>query len=778
MNKKITVKELRLLSCPECRKSLIDNLKMVNFFKTIEFNEKKKVLFLETINESASIEETNQILDAMTFISKCDKHQQMEEKEITTEFLFDGVDCPNCASKIEKNLNRKKEIFQAKVNFINKTAIITHKENVDILNIVISCFKGIEKDAIVYLKNEEKPKVKNNKILKLIFNIIGLILFIGSIILEKVFNFEYVIYLYLATYLVLGFDVLKDTINRIIHKDIFNENLLMVVASLGALFINEGIESIMVIILYMIGETLKDKAIDNSTKQIKDLIGLQVDEVTLVDGTIKNIKDTKEGEIIIVKVGERIPLDGRIIEGNTDLDTSSITGESLPRFVKEDDQVISGSYNLTSVIKVKVEKEYNDSTSTIVYKLIDEANNKKAKIDEFITKFARIYTPIVMLLAVFIFLLQYFGLSYDLNNSLNNAFVFLVISCPCALVISIPLAYFSGIGKGSKEGILIRGANYLEALVNTKHVVFDKTGTLTVGKFRVTKVNPNNISEEELLKMAAHMEMYSNHPIAISIKESYHQTFDENLITNITEIPGFGLKGLYLNKTLLLGNKKLLEQNNIIFEEEKEIGSIVYLAYDNKYIGDIVISDEIKSSSKKTINLLKQQNCITYMLTGDNRLSAEVVGKELEINQIHSELLPQDKLKIVENIINNKNKKETVVYIGDGLNDAPVLRLSDVGIAMGNIASDATKEAADVVITSGDLEKVNKLLKISKYTRKIIIQNIVLSLGIKIIAMLIVSFNLLGDKSNLGMIIGLLADVGVSILAVLNSIRIIYNKKI
>lgn len=778
MNKKITVKELRLLSCPECRKSLIDNLKMLNFFKTIEFNEKKKVLFLETINESASIEETNQILDAMTFISRCDKHQQMEEKEITTEFLFDGVDCPNCASKIEKNLNRKKEIFQAKVNFINKTVIITHKENVDILNIVISCFKGIEKDAIVYSKNEEKPKVKNNKILKLIFNIIGLILFIGSIILEKVFNFEYVIYLYLATYLVLGFDVLKDTINRIIHKDIFNENLLMVVASLGALFINEGIESIMVIILYMIGETLKDKAIDNSTKQIKDLIGLQVDEVTLVDGTIKNIKDTKEGEIIIVKVGERIPLDGRIIEGNTDLDTSSITGESLPRFVKEDDQVISGSYNLTNVIKVKVEKEYNDSTSTIVYKLIDEANNKKAKIDEFITKFARIYTPIVMLLAVFIFLLQYFGLSYDLNNSLNNAFVFLVISCPCALVISIPLAYFSGIGKGSKEGILIRGANYLEALVNTKHVVFDKTGTLTVGKFRVTKVNPNNISEEELLKIAAHMEMYSNHPIAVSIKESYHQTFDENLIINITEIPGFGLKGLYFNKTLLLGNKKLLEQNNIIFEEEKEIGSIVYLAYDNKYIGNIVISDEIKSSSKKTINLLKQQNCITYMLTGDNKLSAEVVGKELEINQIYSELLPQDKLKIVENIINNKNKKETVVYIGDGLNDAPVLRLSDVGIAMGNIASDATKEAADVVITSGDLEKVNKLLKISKYTRKIIIQNIVLSLGIKIIAMLIVSFNLLGDKSNLGMIIGLLADVGVSILAVINSIRIIYNKKI
>lgn len=778
MNKKITVKELRLLSCPECRKSLIDNLKMLNFFKTIEFNEKKKVLFLETINESAGIEETNQILDAMTFISRCDKHQQMEEKEITTEFLFDGVDCPNCASKIEKNLNRKKEIFQAKVNFINKTVIITHKENVDILNIVISCFKGIEKDAIVYSKNEEKPEVKNNKILKLIFNIIGLILFIGSIILEKVFNFEYVIYLYLATYLVLGFDVLKDTINRIIHKDIFNENLLMVVASLGALFINEGIESIMVIILYMIGETLKDKAIDNSTKQIKDLIGLQVDEVTLVDGTIKNIKDTKEGEIIIVKVGERIPLDGRIIEGNTDLDTSSITGESLPRFVKEDDQVISGSYNLTNVIKVKVEKEYNDSTSTIVYKLIDEANNKKAKIDEFITKFARIYTPIVMLLAVFIFLLQYFGLSYDLNNSLNNAFVFLVISCPCALVISIPLAYFSGIGKGSKEGILIRGANYLEALVNTKHVVFDKTGTLTVGKFRVTKVNPNNISEEELLKIAAHMEMYSNHPIAISIKESYHQTFDENLITNITEIPGFGLKGLYFNKTLLLGNKKLLEQNNIIFEEEKEIGSIVYLAYDNKYIGNIVISDEIKSSSKKTINLLKQQNCITYMLTGDTKSSAEVVGKELEINQIYSELLPQDKLKIVENIINNKNKKETVVYIGDGLNDAPVLRLSDVGIAMGNIASDATKEAADVVITSGDLGKVNKLLKISKYTRKIIIQNIVLSLGIKIIAMLIVSFNLLGDKSNLGMIIGLLADVGVSILAVLNSIRIIYNKKI
>ena len=280
------------------------------------------------------------------------------------------------------------------------------------------------------------------------------------------------------------------------------------------------------------------------------------------------------------------------------------------------------------------------------------------------------------------------------------------------------------------------------------------------------------------MKIAAHIEMYSNHPIAISIKESYHQVFDENLITNITELPGLGLKGLYLDKTLLLGNKKLLEKNNIIFNEEKENGSIVYLAYDNQYIGNIIINDEIKSSSKKTINFLKQRNCITYMLTGDNKSSAEHVGKELNIDYIYSELLPQDKLRIVENIISNKNKNETIVYIGDGLNDAPVLRLSDVGIAMGNIASDATKEAADVVITSGDLEKVNKLLKISKYTRKIIIQNIVLSLGIKIIAMLVVSLNLLGDRSNLGMIIGLLADVGVSIIAVLNSIRIIYNKKI
>lgn len=778
MNKKITIKELKLLSCKECRKLFIDNLKMVNFFKTIEFNEKKKILFLETINEFASIEETNQILEAMTFISKCDKHQEKEEKEMTTEFLFDGVDCPNCASKIEKNLNRRKEIFQAKVNFINKTVTIVHKENIDILNIAISCFKGIEKDSIVYSKDQEKPKVKNNKIFKLIFNIIGLLLFVGSILLEKVFNFEHVFYLYLLTYLVLGFEVLKDTINRIIHKDIFNENLLMVVASLGALLINEGIESIMVIILYMVGETLKDKAIDNSTKQIKDLIGLQVDEVTLVDGTIKNIKDIKIGEVIVVKVGEKIPLDGSVIEGNTDLDTSSITGESLPRFVEENDKVISGSYNLTNVIKVKVEKGYNDSTSTIVYKLIDEANNKKAKIDEFITKFARIYTPIVMLLAILIFFLQYFLLSYDLTNSLNNAFVFLVISCPCALVISIPLAYFSGIGKGSKEGILIRGANYLEALVNTKYIVFDKTGTLTIGKFKVTKINPYHITKEELLKIAAHIEMYSNHPIAISIKESYQQVFDENLVTNITELPGLGLKGLYLDKTLLLGNKKLLEKNNIIFNEEKENGSIVYLAYDNQYIGNIIINDEIKSSSKKTINFLKQRNCITYMLTGDNKSSAEHVGKELNIDYIYSELLPQDKLRIVENIISNKNKNETIVYIGDGLNDAPVLRLSDVGIAMGNIASDATKEAADVVITSGDLEKVNKLLKISKYTRKIIIQNIVLSLGIKIIAMLVVSLNLLGDRSNLGMIIGLLADVGVSIIAVLNSIRIIYNKKI
>lgn len=776
MNKRYTSYEIKELLCNECRSLLLENLRMLNYFKTIEYNSIDNTLYLESLND-VSVDELNQIVTAILYVSRCPKHQLPEEKEITEEFLFEGVDCPNCALKIEKALNKRKEIFFTKVNFINKTVTVTFKENVDILKILNDAFRKTESLAVVYRKNEEKKK-RSIGAFNIISKVIGLLAFVTAIILDKGYNKDYSIYLYLLSYLSLGFEIIKNTINRIIHGDIFNENLLMLVASIGALLIREGIESVMVIILFMVGETLKNKAIDNTTKEVKKLINLKVEKVTLEDGTTKDTKDVKVGEIVIVKVGEKIPLDGVIIEGKTDLDTASLTGESAPRYVEENDEVLSGTINLTQVIKVKVEKTEENSTSTLLNKLIDEASSKKAKIDEYITKFARIYTPIVMVLAVAIFLVQYFGLKYELNNSLNNAFVFLVISCPCALVISIPLAYFSGIGRGSKEGILIKGANYLEALALTKHVFFDKTGTLTKGKFAVTAINSQNISEEELLRIAAHIEAFSTHPIAVSIKENYNKDIDESLVKNIKELPGLGLIAEFEGHQVMVGNKKLLLENNIEFEENNTIGSVVYIVYDKIYMGNIVVNDEIKSSAIDTIKYLKKNKCITYMLTGDISKAADHIGNMIGIDNIHSELLPQDKLAIVEEKLANKNKKDALVYIGDGLNDAPVLRLSDVGVAVGEIASDATKEAADVVIINSDIGKVVKAHKLAKYTRKIIVQNIILSLGIKIVSMLVVSLNLLGDKSNLGMLIGLVADVGVAILAILNSIRIIYSKNI
>lgn len=776
MNKRYNCIELKELTCKECRSLLLENLRMLNYFKIIEFNSVDNTLYLESLND-VSIEELNEIVNAVVYISRCPKHQENNEKELYDEFLFDGVDCPNCALKIEKALNKRKEIFSAKLNFINKTVTVTYKENVDILKILNDCFKQTESSAYVYKKDEvnKKKKIGWFNILR---NILGILSFITAIILDKGYSKDYSLYIYLASYILLGFEIIKNTFNRIIHGDIFNENLLMLIASTGALFIKEGIESIMVIVLFIIGETLKNKAIDNSTKEVKKLMNLKVDTVTLEDGSVKNTKDVTVGEIVIVKVGEKIPLDGVIIEGKTDLDTSSLTGESISKFVEENDEVLSGTINLTQVIKVKVLKTEENSTSTLVNKLIDEASNKKAKIDEFITKFARVYTPVVMILSLSIFLIQYFLLQYEINNSLNNAFVFLVISCPCALVISIPLAYFSGIGRGSKEGILIKGANYLEALASTKHVYFDKTGTLTKGKFVVTEINPKNITKEELLKIAAHVESFSNHPIAVSIKESYNQEIDESIVKDIKELPGYGLTAKYDEHEVMIGNKKLLIENNIEFEENNSIGSIIYLVYDKIYVGNIVVSDEIKLNTIDTIKYLKNKKCITYMLTGDVSSIANHIGKKIGIDHIHSELLPQDKLKIVEDQLNNKNKKDTLIYVGDGLNDAPVLRLADVGIAVGDIASDATKEAADIVIIGSEISKVKKAHRLAKYTRKIIIQNIILSLGIKILSMIIVSFNLLGNYSNLGMLIGLVADVGVAVIAILNSIRIIYSKKI
>ncbi len=612
-------------------------------------------------------------------------------------------------------------------------------------------------------KNEDR-----NKNIRIVAAIIMVIL--GFLVK---WNKEIEIALFLTAYLIVGWDIILKAIKNILKGELFDENFLMSIATIGAVAIGEYPEAVMVMLLYQIGEMLQDKAVEKSKKSITDLMDIRPDYANVEeDGKLvqKHPEDVKIGTIITVKTGEKIPLDGEIIDGNAVVDTSALTGESVPRALGIGDKAISGFINTNGVLKIKTEKAFAESTVSKILVLVENASSKKAKTEKFITKFAKYYTPVVVIAAVLLAVIP----PLIIPNTqfivwFQRALTFLVISCPCALVISVPLGFFGGIGGASKDGILIKGSNYIEALANTKAVAFDKTGTLTKGTFKVTEIHPFNTSNEELLKYTAYAENYSNHPIATSIKEAYKEKINADLIKNIEEIAGQGIKATIDNSEILAGNKKLMLANNIEIPEIDAFGTIIYTAKDNKFIGYITISDELKDDAQKAISTLSESGIQTVMLTGDNEKTAENIAQKLGISKYYAELFPEQKVQKIEELINNKSAKSSVMFVGDGINDAPVLTRADVGVAMGALGSDAAIEAADVVIMDDKPSKISKAIKISKKTITIVKENIVFALAIKALFLICGAFGIVTMWG------AVFADVGVALIAVLNSLRTLKN---
>lgn len=605
-------------------------------------------------------------------------------------------------------------------------------------------------------------------IIALILFLIALIANFGNIWVNNL--------LYILSYAIVGIEIVIKAFKNIIKGKVFDEHFLMAVATIGAFAIGELPEAVTVMIFYQIGELFQSYAVSKSRKSISNLMDIRPDFANVErNKEIKQVKpgDVKIGEIIIIKPGEKVPLDGIVVEGNSSLDTKALTGESLPKDVKENEEVLSGFINLNGVIKVKVTKGYGESTVSKILNLVENASNKKSKSENFITKFARYYTPIVVIIALILAVVPPIIIKdATLSDWVYRALSFLVVSCPCALVISIPLSFFGGIGGASKMGVLIKGSNYLEALSNTEIVVFDKTGTLTKGIFEVQKISPIGISKEELLEVTAYGEHYSNHPIAISVKEAYGKEIDEKKIININEISGFGIIAKLENKEVLIGNEKLMNENKVSFSKCDDIGTILYVAINKKYAGYIVIADKVKDDSKDAIKLLKKNDIKqTIMLTGDRKNVGEEVAKELGIDKVYTELLPDGKVKKVEELLNEKTQKGKLVFAGDGINDAPVLAISDIGVAMGGLGSDAAIEAADVVIMTDEPSKIVDTIKLSKRTMRIVKENIIFAIFVKILVLVL---SALGIAT---MWEAVFADVGVSIIAIINALRALRVKE-
>ncbi len=582
--------------------------------------------------------------------------------------------------------------------------------------------------------------------------------------------------LFIISYLIVGFSILKKAVRNIFRGKVFDENFLMAVATLGAFGVGEFPEAVAVMLFYQIGELFQSYAVDKSRKSISSLMDIRPDYANVLrNGKEEKIDpdEVKIGETIVVKPGEKIPLDGTIIEGTTMLDTKALTGESVPVEVKENDEVLSGSINESGKILVKVTKEYGESTVSKILDLVENASSKKSKSENFITKFAKYYTPTVVIIAVILAIVPPFIFKdTSFTEWIYRALSFLVVSCPCALVISIPLSFFGGIGGASKMGILIKGSNYLEALASTEIAVFDKTGTLTKGVFEVQKIETNNIDKDELLEIAAYAENYSNHPIAKSIKNAYKKEIDTNRIKNIKEISGHGISVTVDDKNVLIGNEKLMEENKIQYTKSEDIGTILYIAINNEYKGLIIISDEIKEDTLGLVKNLKKLGVKkTVMLTGDKKTVGEDVGEKLGLDEVYTELLPDGKVEKVEKLMQEKTEKGKLVFVGDGINDSPVLAMSDIGIAMGALGSDAAIEAADVVIMTDEPSKIADAISLSRKTMKIVKENIVFAIFVKILVLVLTAFGLSTMWE------AVFADVGVSIIAIINALRMLRVKK-
>lgn len=694
----------------------------------------------------------------------------MENKE-ELQLTLEGLNCANCARKIEEKVGKMEGVKESNLNFTTTTLNVKLERKVKeehAINEIKKIVEALEPHVKVEKKVSGKTNVQRAKFEVKPTLIIGTILYLIAVIGD--FKGALALILFVASYLLIGGKVVLTAIKNIARGQLFDENFLMTVATIGAFSISEYPEAVAVMLFYEIGETIQGYAVNKSRSSISSLMDIRADYANIIiDGKEKKVspETVKVEDIILVKPGEKIPLDGIVVEGESFVDTSALTGESVPRKIAVNDEILSGGINTNGVLKVKVTKKFGESTVSRILEMVENAANKKANTEKFITKFAKVYTPIVVALAILIAVVPSIFIKDVLFSTwLYRALVFLVVSCPCALVVSVPLGFFAGIGGASKKGVLVKGSNYLELLKDLETVVFDKTGTLTEGVFTVTEINTNNIQKEKLIEVAAMAESFSNHPIAISIIKEYGKEIDKEVIEEYEEIAGHGIKAVINNEEILIGNAKLMNQFNISYNEVDSIGTVVYCAINGEFKGSIVISDKIKENAAEALINLKAAGVKkTVMLTGDNKKTAEKVGEKVNIDEVHSELLPLGKVKEVEKLLKASNKNGRLAFVGDGVNDAPVLARADIGIAMGGIGSDAAIEAADVVLMKDDINALVDAINVSKKTNKILWQNIIFALGVKVIVMVLGTFGIAN------MWTAVFADVGVTIIAIINSTR-------
>ena len=694
----------------------------------------------------------------------------MENKE-ELQLTLEGLNCANCARKIEEKVGKMEGVKESNLNFTTTTLNVKLERKVKeehAINEIKKIVEALEPHVKVEKKVSGKTNVQRAKFEVKPTLIIGTILYLIAVIGD--FKGALALILFVASYLLIGGKVVLTAIKNIARGQLFDENFLMTVATIGAFSISEYPEAVAVKLFYEIGETIQGYAVNKSRSSISSLMDIRADYANIIiDGKEKKVspETVKVEDIILVKPGEKIPLDGIVVEGESFVDTSALTGESVPRKIAVNDEILSGGINTNGVLKVKVTKKFGESTVSRILEMVENAANKKANTEKFITKFAKVYTPIVVALAILIAVVPSIFIKDALFSTwLYRALVFLVVSCPCALVVSVPLGFFAGIGGASKKGVLVKGSNYLELLKDLETVVFDKTGTLTEGVFTVTEINTNNIQKEKLIEVAAMAESFSNHPISISIIKEYGKEIDKVVIEEYEEIAGHGIKAVINNEEILIGNAKLMNQFNISYNEVDSIGTVVYCAINGEFKGSIVISDKIKENAAEALINLKAAGVKkTVMLTGDNKKTAEKVGEKVNIDEVHSELLPLGKVKEVEKLLKASNKNGRLAFVGDGVNDAPVLARADIGIAMGGIGSDAAIEAADVVLMKDDINALVDAINVSKKTNKILWQNIIFALGVKVIVMVLGTFGIAN------MWTAVFADVGVTIIAIINSTR-------
>ena len=691
-------------------------------------------------------------------------------------FKLENLDCVNCASKIEDAIKKIDGVKDANINFVaQKMTIEAENDNFEATFTKIkTTIKKIE-SSVTVVEGKTLDGTQKKHLQRIL---LAIVFFTGALVLPIAETTELV--LFLISYVIIGSDIIWNALKNIRRGQIFDENFLMTIATIGALILAEYAEGVAVMLFYQVGTWFQTYAVNKSRKSISDLMDIRPDFANVLrDEKLIQLdpEEVKVNDIIVVKPGERIPLDGVVTEGYSSLDTSALTGESVPREVQSGHEVISGCINQTGILNIKVSKEFGESTVAKILDLVENASNNKSQNENFITKFARYYTPLVVFAAVLLAVTPPLITGAEFSTWVHRALVFLVISCPCALVISVPLSFFGGIGGASKSGVLVKGSNYLEALAHTEIVVFDKTGTLTKGSFTVTEINTFDFDKEQLLELAAYAEDYSNHPISVSIKEAYAKEINLARISDMKELPGQGVKAYIDDKIVLVGNAKLMQTEGIEFSNNIPEGTIIHVAINNEYAGFMVIEDKVKVDAPRAIADLKAIGIKKLvMLTGDMDAVGQKVAANLKLDKAYTELLPIDKVTIVEELLEQTSPSGKLAFVGDGINDAPVLARADIGIAMGGLGSDAAIEAADIVIMTDEPSKISTAIKISKKTLSIVRQNIVLALGIKGVVLV------LGALGYASMWVAVFADVGVSVIAILNAIRALnideFNTKI